>query len=311
MEFSPTRTATIGLLLLALSLPAANAQASAAGGTKLVVTSPDSAPRVAGPTAARATLKVKRRAWVRRARFYVNGKIVTTDRTYPFKIKRHVKYDTRKLRRAKPYLTIAVKSELRRKNGRTVTRTLKKRVRVSLPAVPGKPGEFPGFGYPLALNEEFNGASLNTALWNTGRYDIRDHIDADDPAPFTRPYNGSEGAAYGADNVSLRDGALSLEPLDSPAPRAPESLTRSTGMVNTMNKFAFKYGYVETRVMVPDCAEVYIDGKLGATVRGASKLPHQPMYLIYQMSIGLPTVGIPAAHSTMKIDYLRVYTNSN
>jgi beta-glucanase (GH16 family) len=61
----------------------------------------------------------------------------------------------------------------------------------------------------------------------------------------------------------------------------------------------------------PDYAEIYFDGKPGARVTGASKLPQEPMYLIYQMAIekyfdGQPS---PAAGSTMKIDYLRVYSN--
>jgi beta-glucanase (GH16 family) len=273
-------------------------------------------------------------------------------------------------------------------------------------------------GFPLALDEEFNGPSLDTALWNTGRYDTRDNQPGDDP-PFSRPYNGAEGAAYGPDNVSVSDGSANLTILDSPAPGAPADLPRSTGMINSMNKFSFKYGYVETRAMVPDCggcwpafwmvpddnswppeidiieymhfpnyhpgyphtvfhyavdgdegddqgfehqistppgkpnewqewmvtrpagwtanflgewhtygllwtpnyASVYIDGHLGATVTGASKIPQKAMYLIYQMAICrtdgassdgsncTPELSTPAAGNAMKIDYLRVYTN--
>lgn len=414
MAISPRRLTTIALPLLALILgaacgPASAATTHAAKKPRLVVQSPSTAPAAPGIVAVRATLKASRKDKIRRVRFYVGKKRVTDDRKYPFEISRGVKFDTRTLPLAASLLTLTAKYEQKNHRGKITKRTLRKRLRLSLITPPVDPPSCSPDGYALALNEDFNGSALNTDVWNTGRYDTRNHIDADDPAPFTRPYNGDEGAAYGPDNVTQQDGALNLEVLNTPAPRSPEGLTQSTGMVNTMNKFAFKYGYIETRVMVPDCAgcwpafwivpadgswppeidiieymnfpvyhpryphtvfhysidspqddtqgfehqvrqpegkpeewqqwlvtrpagwdadmvgqwhtygllwtpdraEVCIDGKLGATVRGASKLPQQSMYLIYQMAIGLPEVGIPPEHSAMKIDYLRVYTNES
>lgn len=417
MAISTRRLFLIALPLLALLFGATSGSSDAAAKhsakkhkpvkPSLVIQSPSTAPFAPGRVSVRATLKISRKTKVKRVRFYVNKKRVTVDRRYPFKIRRGVKIDTRTLAPAASFLTLTAKYETKGRRGKLAKRTLRKRVQLSFIAPPVDPPGCSPAGYALALDEEFNGGELNTGLWNTGRYDTRNHVDADDPAPFTRPYNGDEGAAYGPDNVSLRDGALNLEVLNTPAPRSPEGLTQSTGMVNSMNKFAFKYGYIETRVMVPDCAgcwpafwivpedgswppeidiieymnfpvyhpryphtvfhysidapqddtqgfehqvrqpegkpeewqqwlvtrpagwnadmvgqwhtygllwtpdraEVCIDGKLGATVTGASKLPQQSMYLIYQMAIGMPDQGVPPEHSAMKIDYLRVYSN--
>lgn len=212
-----------------------------------------------------ADLKSKRTAKVSIARFYVNGRLVTTDRSYPFAIKRGFKLDTRTLPSSKQFVDILVTYELGKKPGKVTKATLKKRVRISFIAVPSPevsaknseqsmppPYDPATSGFPLALDEEFNDDSLDTGLWNTGRYDTRDQQAGDNP-PFSRPYNYAEGAAYGPNNVSQSGGALNLTILDSPAPGAPADLPRSTGMVNSMNKFSFKYGYVETRAMVPSC----------------------------------------------------------
>ncbi|MGH2960559.1 MAG: hypothetical protein ACRDKE_13205, partial [Solirubrobacterales bacterium] len=57
----------------------------------------------------------------------------------------------------------------------------------------------------------------------------------------------------------------------------------------------------------------YVDGVLGSEVVGASKLPQQAMYLIYQMAIGDPSqgpFGVAPAGSTLSIDYLRVFSSN-
>lgn len=403
--------------MLVILLTLVSGQASAASKPKFVVSAPATAPTVYGKVAVRASLAAKRGHGVRVARFYVNGKLVTTDRRTPFKIKRGVTFDTRKLPTSKPYLNLVVKYEQLKANGKIAKKSLKKRIRVSF--IGGGGGldaksvtpPAPQFGYPLAFSEEFDGTSLNTAVWNDQRYDSLDEQVPGTPA-LSRPFNLAEGAAYGTDNVSVAGGNLNLELLDTPAPHpSAAGYDRSTGMVNTKDKFTFKYGYVETRVWVPDCtgcwpafwilpkangnwppeidiieyinvkgyrtkiphsvfhwksdgvpevdlqnleyqirpnatypdekaqewfvarpagwvgnftgqwhtygmlwtpnyAEIYFDGDLGARVTGASKLPQEPMYLIYQMAIEKYVTGedAPPAGSTMKIDYLRVYS---
>jgi hypothetical protein len=409
-------------------------QASASANPKLVVAAPTTAPASAGNVAVRATLKSKRSAKVKIARFYLNGRLVTTDRKFPFAIKGGVKFDTRKLPTTKPYLTFLVTYESVRQNGKIAKKSITKKIRVSfigggnVNAKSTAPLGPPKHGFPLVASEDFDGTSLNASSWNTQRYDSIDEETPGTPA-LSRPFNHAEGAAYNPDNVSVGNGQLDLRVSDDQAsdPSA-EDLTRSTGMVNSRGKFAFKYGYVETRAWVPQCngcwpsfwimpatgdnwppeidifeffqfsiysrtyphsvfhwtpdgpegddqffehyntddapvpspkpqeygvthpvgesgnyldswhtygmlwtpdyVEIYVDNKLGARVNGASKIPQEPMYLIYMMAICrvdddpahdvenggdgrqcTPETGTPAAGESMKIDYLRVYSN--
>ncbi|MBJ7353635.1 MAG: glycoside hydrolase family 16 protein [Thermoleophilaceae bacterium] len=412
-------------------------QSFAASGPKLAITAPTTAPASAGNVAVRATLKSKRRDRVRVARFYLNGRLVTIDRKFPFAIKPGVKFDTRTLPTAKPYLTLVVTYEWTRPNGKIGKKTVRKSVRVSFTGGGGVNAQSTGplgppkHGFPLAASEDFNGTALTESAWNTQRYDSIDEETPGTPA-LSRPYNYAEGAAYNPNNVSVSDGRLDLRISDEQAPDpSAGDLTRSTGMVNSKGKFAFKYGYVETRAWVPACngcwpsfwimpatgdnwppeidifeffqfsvysrtfphsvfhwtpdgpegdnqfyehynsddapvpspkpqeygvthpagdlgnyldswhtygmlwtpnyVEIYIDNKLGARVVGASKIPQEPMYLIYMMAICRvdstldpedidenghdtrqcnPDTGTPNAGESMKIDYLRVYSSN-
>jgi beta-glucanase (GH16 family) len=68
------------------------------------------------------------------------------------------------------------------------------------------------------------------------------------------------------------------------------------------------YGMLWTK----DRADFYVDGVLGTTVVGESKLPQSPMYLIYQMAIGdpnkFPGAGVAPDGSTLSVDYTRVFS---
>lgn len=386
-----------------------------------MVSAPTTAPAVPGKVAVRAQLNAKRSAHIVSAKFYVNGKRVTTDKSYPFKVKRGVTFDTRNLPSTKPTVRLSVVFKIRKSNRKLSTRTLKRNVRINLllnpaPSVGAKSTETPPpvpvptkFGYPLALDENFAGSSLDPGKWNTQRYDQLDGWAANNP-PLFRPFHTLEGAAYNTDNVSVADGALNLK-LNGPASPAASAagFTRSTGMVNSKGKFKFKYGYVETRAWVSDCigcwptfwimpenntwppeidifefvnpqneqkryphaivhwkpdgpegddqhkwtqvidgaksqewfttypvgesgdymgtgqwhtygmlwepnrVDFYVDGVLGTSVVGASKLPQTAMYLIYQMAIGDPNkfpAGVAPDGSTLSVDYLRVFSSN-
>lgn len=415
MSKTHTRSAILKITLIALLLAAVSGQAFAASKPKFVVSAPTTAPVAFGKVPVRASLTSKKSVKVRVVRFYVNGKLVTTDRRTPFKIKSGVKFDTRKLPKSKPYLDLSVKYEQVKKNGKIAKKTLRKRIRVSFLGTGNVYAKgvssSPPFGYPLAYSDEFNGTELDTEIWNDQRLDSLDEA-VPGSAALSRPFNNAEGAAYGPDNVTVGGGTLNLKLLDTPAPHpSATGYDRSTGMVNSKNNFSFKYGYVETRAWVPECegcwptfwilpaadgvwppeidifefinvvgyrkkiphsvfhwksdgvgetdtqgfeyqirpnaanpldkaqewfvtrpagwdgnfmgqwhtygmlwtpeyVEIYFDGKLGARVTGAAKLPQEPMYLIYQMAIEKYFVGepSPAAGSTMKVDYLRVFS---
>jgi beta-glucanase (GH16 family) len=423
--------------MLVLLLTVVGGQASAASKPKLLVAAPNNAPVAYGNVPVRATLKSKKSAKVSIARFYLNGRLITTDRSYPFSIKRGFKFDTRTLSATKPFLDFLITYEQGKKPGKVTKNSVRKRVRLKLTGLPNPNVSAKGSGstfdpanpgYPLAYSEEFDGPSLDTSIWNDQRLDSIDENDPLKPA-MSRPYNFAEGAAYNPDNVSIEDGKLKLAISDAQAPDpSAAGLSRSTGMVNSRGNFAFKYGYVETRAMVPECngcwpsfwimpatgdnwppeidifeffqfsiyskkyphsvfhwtpdgdegddqfpehyntddapvpspkpqeygvthpagvignylnswhtyglrwthdfAEIYVDGKLGARITGASKLPQEPMYLIYMMAIcrvdhdptgdivnGVdtrqctPETGTPAAGNEMKVDYMRVYSD--
>lgn len=243
-------------------------QASAAAKTKLVVSSPSTKAAVPGKISVRAQLNARRSANIVSAKFYVNGKRITTDNRYPFKVKRGVKFDTRNLPSSKRTVRFSVVFKFRKSNGKLKKRTLKKNVRVKLllntnpsvgaqatpePQLPPNPPVPTAYGYPLAFSDDFTGSSVDTSRWNTQRYDALDGWTVNNP-PLFRPFHELEGAAYNTNNVSVADGALNLK-LNGPASPAAAAAghTRSTGMVNSKGKFKFKYGYVETRVWVSDC----------------------------------------------------------
>lgn len=404
---------------------------SASAATKFVVTSPTTKAALPGKVTVSAKLNAKRSARIVSAKFYVNGKRITTDNHYPFKVKRGVKFDTRNLSTAKPTVRLSVVFKIRKSNGKLKKRTLKRNVRIQFflipnPSVGAKATEVPQvpqcaptatpeltkFGYPLAFSDEFDCAPLNTAKWNTQRFDSR-NLYQGETGPFPRPFHGLEGAAYATANSTVSNGALNLTLSDTTAPGQLNNpdvpvQTRSTGMVNTKNKFAFKYGYVETRAWVSDCVgcwptfwtmpenddwppeidifefinpigaqaryphsivhwapdgpagdsqppneyfksepddppqewfvthpagktvdymgagewhtygmlwtstsvKFYVDGVLGSEVVGATKLPQQAMYLIYQMAIGNSSFGVPPAGSALTVDYVRVFSSN-
>ncbi|MGH2959419.1 MAG: glycoside hydrolase family 16 protein, partial [Solirubrobacterales bacterium] len=64
------------------------------------------------------------------------------------------------------------------------------------------------------------------------------------------PYSDLEGAGYLSSNVTVANGTLNL----STSSRAAAGFNQSTGSVNTNKKFAFQYGYIEARILVPACA---------------------------------------------------------
>lgn len=245
------------------------ATSSASAATKFVVTSPTTKAAVPGKVAVSAKLNAKRSARIVSAKFYVNGEKVTTDNRYPFKVKRGVMFDTRKLPTSKPTVRLSVVFKIRKSNRKLKKRTLKRNVRIKLflipdpsvgakgtppaPAPPADPcsAQTPApaaneHGFPLAFNDDFDGCSLSSTRWSTLR---TDKLNGQSGNPSATPYSNLEGAGYSTSNVSVANGELRLTTSNIPAGGRPTS----TGSVNTYGKFAFKQGYIETRVRVPRC----------------------------------------------------------
>lgn len=99
------------------------------------------------------------------------------------------------------------------------------------------------------FGDEFAGASLDAAKWNTGRF-----------APSTtadNPYNnGAEAAMFASSQVSVRGGNAveTIAALDAPQTLAPYGVTYryTSGEINTRGTWAMSPGqYVEARIKVP------------------------------------------------------------
>lgn len=250
---NPPLSQRLFLLICALActalVGASNASAASSGKLKLIAPSAGTVP--VGKIAIRAKLTAKRSARVRRARFYLNGKRVTTDRRYPFQIKKGVTFDTRLLGGVSGVITIKARIDRRSRSGKLLRRSLSKKVRIEPATPPGSVQSATKCPPPMTLCEEFNGNSLDTSTWNTQR---------GDPESGTfpwYPYSAHlEGAAYSTspNNVSVSGGVLSLTVTNDAGGNAAHPYSKSTGMINSDGKFAFKYGYIEARARVSKCS---------------------------------------------------------
>ena len=100
----------------------------------------------------------------------------------------------------------------------------------------GVPGD-----WTLKFDDEFNGTSLNTAEWSTGWYG----------SGITPPVSSSEDDCYDPAQVSEGGGALSLS-LVQENENCGQDEQYAAGLVSTMGKFSFTYGFIEARVWLPE-----------------------------------------------------------
>lgn len=233
-------------LVLAMATLGVGAGASAAAkkSSPLKVTAPKAGAVPLGKIPVRAKLKVSRKAHVVRARFYIGKKLVTTDRRYPFAIKRKVKFDTRNLPAAGATLRLTVRYETRTKSGKLKKRKLVKKIFLRLapggglidqsgepdPLAPGTPtgpvdpgdqlpydaSKLPPCPEGMLICEDFDGTTLDRRLWNDQRSDA-----GAGNYPWYAWNAGMEGAHYSPDNVAVAGGALTLSVTDQPSGYAP------------------------------------------------------------------------------------------
>jgi beta-glucanase (GH16 family) len=103
-------------------------------------------------------------------------------------------------------------------------------------STPMPPGD-----WKLEFDSEFNGTSLNTSEWSTGWYG----------SGITAPVNSLENDCYDPAQVAEGGGALSLTVVRKSENCGTHNAQYATGLVNTMGKFSFTYGFVEARVWLP------------------------------------------------------------
>lgn len=115
---------------------------------------------------------------------------------------------------------------------------------------PGNPEDPHIDGWDLVFNEEFNGNSLNTNVWNyvTGYY-IND-----DPGTWGWGNNELEHYTDSERNVNVSGGTLNLTAFEEPKsfPQDPNRYAQySSGKITSQNKVAFKYGRIDFRAKLP------------------------------------------------------------
>lgn len=103
----------------------------------------------------------------------------------------------------------------------------------------------------LAFRDEFDGSSLDQSAWTPQRGYGSD--------AFGRPFNlDGEDAGFAPSAVSVGGGSLRLSatssPLTLPVWGEPVTYPYTSGVVTTEGKKTFTYGFLETRMWVPDNA---------------------------------------------------------
>lgn len=233
-----TRRLTL-LLPLALVLAAVAAQPSAAASNQLVIASPGSGASSATTREVRAELKVGRGTRVVSARFYYRDALVSTVTQRPFSVPAGTEIDLSSLPSGPAKLKFRVEYTVQ-KNGRTTDRSASKTVRVVIfrPPLPGAP--LAKKHWKTIFNDGFGNPAKSESNWLTQRNDwIKRGI----------PYSNLEGAGYHPSNANFAKGTLFLSTAHTPA----GGFKQSTASVNTHDKFSFKYGYLESRMLIPEC----------------------------------------------------------
>jgi beta-glucanase (GH16 family) len=95
--------------------------------------------------------------------------------------------------------------------------------------------------WALKFDDEFDGASLNTAKWSTGWYG----------SGITPPVNNLEDNCYDPAQVSEGGGALSLSLVQKSENCGGGQEDYAGSLVSTAGKFSFTYGLIEARVWLP------------------------------------------------------------
>ena len=95
--------------------------------------------------------------------------------------------------------------------------------------------------WTLKFDDEFSGASLDTADWSTGWYG----------SGITPPVNSAENNCYDPAQVAEGGGALSLTLIRKSESCGISDPLYATGLVSTRGKFSFTYGFIQARVWLP------------------------------------------------------------
>ncbi|QHW30930.1 family 16 glycosylhydrolase [Paenibacillus rhizovicinus] len=108
----------------------------------------------------------------------------------------------------------------------------------SSPVPTGIPGS-----WNLAFNDEFNGTSLDTSVWNSNWFGAAGAV--------SPPVNAYETAAYDPAQVSVGGGSLSLATVSKPVTVNGTAYPYRSGLINSNGHKQFTYGAFEARIYLP------------------------------------------------------------
>lgn len=231
----------LALLPLTAALAFVPVQSAQAASPKLVIGSPTSSTAVAGNYPIRARLAVGKKSRVRSARFYLEDKLIATDRKAPFTTSKGATFNTNVLPTGANKLDFKVRYKIRRSNGKIVRASKSRGVTVVMFRPPSEALGLSAADWTVGLNDDFSSPATSNALWRTQRVDWIKH---------GIPYSNLEGAGYLPSNVKIANGTLNI----STSNRSAAGFNQSTGSVNTNKNFSFKYGYMESRMLIPACS---------------------------------------------------------
>jgi beta-glucanase (GH16 family) len=100
----------------------------------------------------------------------------------------------------------------------------------------------PGYGtWKLALDDEFNGTTLNSSIWSTGWYG----------SGITKGANSSETDCWDPANATVANGSLNLSLTQHQETCGGKTQPNTGAGITSYGKYSLSYGLIETRIYVP------------------------------------------------------------
>lgn len=206
----------------------------------LIVESPTSGATVTNSLAIRAHLSKNAIGRVGKARFYADGELVATDGKAPFSTSTSSAFNTNSLPAGTNTVTVSVTYTGRGPSGVLAPKTLSRTIRVEVFRPPTAEQPLPVPLWRQTFDDDFSSPDASRPRWKRQRHDwIKGPI----------PYSNLEGAGYRSSNVDVSGGTLNI----ATSSHSAAGFKQSTGSVNTHGTFSFKYGYIESRILVPPC----------------------------------------------------------
>jgi beta-glucanase (GH16 family) len=112
-----------------------------------------------------------------------------------------------------------------------------------LPAVVASAGPLGvGGAWRIVFDDEFSSPTLNTTLWSTSRYAN---------GTIAAGFNPSEQECFDPTQTTLNNGEIDLNLIAQTETCNNQTKPYAAGILTTLNKWTYTYGYLEARVWIP------------------------------------------------------------